>query len=137
MIQLKYGALDLIMQAQTWLLMSQKEFNTWIKLNNLWFLLSKILPNKEFFANRAWEAWDLMLPIVNFTLMLSIEEEDKSCHLLEDSIMLLSYSANHHFSNLSSVVILQLHLNAWVVFINLSIKEEDKSFNKYKLLVLP
>lgn len=137
MIPLKFGALDLTIKAQTWLLMSQKEFNTWIKSNNPWFLLSKILPSKECFANRIWEVWGLMLPIANFTLMLSIEEEDKLCLLLEDYIMPLSCSANHHFFNQSSVVILLLHLNAWVVFINLSIKEEDKSFNKSKLLVPP
>ncbi len=95
----KSGALVHKILVPTWLWIWQREFNIWTKLKNQWFHLSKTLQNKEFFVNKIWEVWDLTLLIVNFTLTLFTEVEDKLCHLPEDFIMLLNYFVNQPFLN--------------------------------------
>lgn len=120
----------------TSLLISLRESNTWTKSKNQWFHLSKTLPNKVFSVKKTWEVWDSTLLIVNSTPMPSTEEEDKSCQLPEDSIMLLNYFVNQLYSSQSSVVKSLLLLIVWVVSINHSTPEEVKLSKKSKLLVL-
>jgi len=136
MILLKSGVSVLKMLVQTWLLILQRESNTWTKLKNQWFLLSNGPLNKEFFVNKIWEVWDSTFLIVNFTLMLFTEVEDKSCQLPEDFIMLLNYFLVQLYFNQSSVVILLLLWTVWVVSIKLLTLEEVKLLNKFKLPVL-
>lgn len=135
-IPLRSGASDLTMLDPTWLSTSPRESNTWTKSKSPWSHLSKTPLNKESFASKPWEVWDLTSPIASYTLTPSTEEEDKSCHQPEDFIMPSSCSASHLFLNLSSVATSLPLQNVWVVSINLSIREEVKSSRKSRLLVL-
>ncbi len=131
---LKSGVSDLKIQAPTLLLIWLKELHIWMKLKNQSFHLSNGHLNKVSYANKILEEWDSILLIANFTLTPFTEEEVNLCHQQEDCFMHYNFYASLHYFNQSLVVIL-LHLcNVWAVFINLLLKEEVKSFNKFKLL---
>ena len=136
MILLKSGVLDLKTLGPTWLLMSQREYNTWTKSKNQWFHHSNGLQSKVFFVSRTLEVWDSTLWIVNSTLMPFTEVEAKSCQLPEDFTTPLSYSVDQPYSNQSSVATLPPQVTAWVVSIKLLTPEEVKLSNKSKYLVL-
>jgi hypothetical protein len=63
-------------------------------------------------------------------LMLFTEELVKLSQLPENSIMLVNLPLNQDYKNQFSYVILLAQLMLWVVYILVSIKEEDKLSKK-------